>query len=117
LFDTKKEYIRIRRLLIEQSNVITIIRLHAFVFKPYTGQSTSIIIFQKGSQTKDVWFFDVQEDGFKQTGSKKGRRKINEDDLILLRQIWNEKYITEKFFLYRRKIQSQIIISCLWGII
>jgi type I restriction enzyme M protein len=103
LFDTTKEYIRIRKLLIEYSNIIAIIRLHNFVFKPYSGQPTSIIIFQKGSQTQKVWFFDVQEDGFKQTGSKKGRRKINEDDLILLRQIWSDKLITEKSFFVTAK--------------
>jgi type I restriction enzyme M protein len=98
LFDTKKEYVRIRKLLIEQANVIAVIRLHGFVFKPYTGQPTSILIFEKGSCTEKVWFFDVQEDGFKQTGSIKGRRKIQADDLILLRQSWKEKLDTEKSF-------------------
>jgi type I restriction enzyme M protein len=98
LFDTKKEYVRIRKLLIEKANVIAVIRLHGFVFKPYTGQPTSILIFEKGSQTRKVWFFDVQEDGFKQTGSIKGRRKIQEDDLILLRQSWKEKLDTDKSF-------------------
>jgi type I restriction enzyme M protein len=98
LFDTKKEYIRIRKLLLEQANLIAVIRLHSFVFKPYTGQPTSILIFQKGKVTKKVWFFDVEEDGFKKTGSKKGRRKILDDDLIFLRQIWKEKLETEKSF-------------------
>ena len=98
LFDTKKEYVRIRKLLIEQANVIAVIRLHGFVFKPYTGQPTSILIFEKGNVTEKVWFFDVQEDGFKQTGSIKGRRKIQADDLILLRQSWKEKMNTEKSF-------------------
>jgi type I restriction enzyme M protein len=103
LFDTQKEYIRIRKLLIEQSNLIAVIRLHNFVFKPYTGQPTSILIFQKGNVTKNVWFFDVQEDGFKQTGSKKGRRKIQADDLIFLRQIWKEKLVTDKSFFVSAK--------------
>jgi type I restriction enzyme M protein len=98
LFDTKKEYVRIRKLLVEQANVVAIIRLHSFVFKPYTGQPTSILIFEKGSRTKKVWFFDVQEDGFKQTGSIKGRRKIQADDLMLLRQSWKEKLDTNKSF-------------------
>jgi type I restriction enzyme M protein len=98
LFDAKREYIRLRKLLIEQANVIAIIRLHNFVFKPYTGQPTSILIFQKGGQTQKVWFFDVQEDGFKQTGSIKGKRKIDKDDLIYLRQIWNDKLNTDKSF-------------------
>lgn len=105
LFDTQKEYVRIRKLLVEQANVYAIIRLHNFVFKPYTGQPTSIIFFEKGKSTKKVWFFDVQEDGFKQTGSKKGRRKIQEDDLIQLRQIWKEKLETDKsFFVPVKKI-------------
>ena len=62
-----------------------------------------ILIFEKGKSTKKVWFFDVQEDGFKQTGSKKGRRKILNDDLIELRQIWNEKLITDKSFFVTAK--------------
>ena len=98
LFDTKKEYVKIRKLLLEHSEVEAIIRLNSFVFKPYTGQPTSIIIFNKGKTTKKVWFFDVEEDGFKKTGSKKGRRKIQKDDLIFLRQIWKEKLETPKSF-------------------
>ena len=98
LFDTQKEYVRIRKLLIEQANVVAVIRLHSFVFKPYTGQPTSIVFFEKGKSTEKVWFFDVEEDGFKKTGSKKGRRKIQEDDLIQLRQVWKDKAVTDKSF-------------------
>lgn len=103
LFDDKAEYIKIRKILVEYSNVVAIIRLHEFVFKPYTGQPTSIVIFEKGSNTKDIWFYDVEEDGFKKTGSKKGRKKIQLDDLIELRQIWKEKPITKKSFKVKKK--------------
>ncbi len=98
LFDTKKEYIKIRKLLVEHAQVEAVIRLHGFVFKPYTGQPTSILIFKKGKRTDKTWFFDITEDGFKKTGSKKGRRKIMDDDLILLRQIWKEKKETANSF-------------------
>ena len=98
LFDTKKEYVKIRKILLEQAEVEAVIRLHSFVFKPYTGQPTSILIFNKGKKTKKVWFFDVTEDGFKKTGSKKGRRKVIEDDLVLLRQIWKDKAETKNSF-------------------
>lgn len=103
LFDTQKDYIRIRKLLVEQANVVAVIRLHNFVFKPYTGQPTSILIFEKGKTTQKTWFFDVREDGFKQTGSKKGRRKILDDYLIELRQIWKEKLETDKSFFVSAK--------------
>ncbi|MGA7722531.1 MAG: N-6 DNA methylase, partial [Ignavibacteriaceae bacterium] len=107
LFETSKEHIRIRKLLIEGANLEAVIRLHSFVFKPYTGQPTSILIFNKGQRTEKVWFFDVEEDGYKKTGSIKGRRKIEIDDFILLRQIWKDKLITDKsFFVPVKKIIS-----------
>ena len=102
LFDTKSEYIKIRKILVEQAKVIAIIRLHSFVFKPYTGQPTSIIIFEKGKKTEDVWFFDVKEDGFQKTGSKKGRKKIQQDDLLQLRQIWSDKMSTPNSFIVKK---------------
>lgn len=33
------------------------------VFKPYAGVATAILIFVKGGETKDVWFYDMQSDG------------------------------------------------------
>jgi type I restriction enzyme M protein len=98
LFENSKEHIRIRKLLLEEANVQAVIRLHSFVFKPYTGQPTSIIVFNKGEKTKKVWFYDVDQDGYKKTGSIKGRRKIELDDIITLRQIWNDKPLTKKSF-------------------
>ena len=41
-----------------------VVKLPAGVFKPYAGVSTAIVMFTKGGQTKDVWFYDVQADGF-----------------------------------------------------
>jgi type I restriction enzyme M protein len=106
LFESTKEHIRIRKLLLEHTNVEAVIRLHSSVFKPYTGQPTSILIFHKGETTKKVWFFDVNEDGFKKTGSIKGRRKIELDDLILLRQIWKEKKGGNSFFVDLKTITA-----------
>lgn len=107
LFDNQKEYIKIRKILIDEANVEAVIRLHTFVFRPYTGQPTSIIIFNKGTRTKKVWFFDVEEDGFKKTTSKKGRRKIELDDLVQLRQVWEDKLETDKsFFVDVKEIQD-----------
>lgn len=106
LFDLSSENIKIRKILVEQSNIIAIIRLHSFVFKPYTGQPTSIIVFDKSEKTKDVWFFDVEQDGYQKTSSKKGRKKINDDDIILLKQIWKDKLTTSKSFFVNK---TQII--------
>ncbi len=98
LFDENSEYVKIRKILLETCQVKAIIKLHDFVFKPYTGQPTSIVIFEKGNQTKNIWFFDVLEDGFKKTGSKLGRNPIKENDLTLLRQSWQDKEKTSRSF-------------------
>lgn len=98
LFDENAEYIKVRKILLEKCNVIAVIKLHEFVFKPYTGQPTSIVIFEKGNQTKKVWFFDVKEDGFKKTNSILGRPPIDKNDLTLLRQIWADKENSEHSF-------------------
>lgn len=34
------------------------------VFKPYAGVSTAIVVFQKGGITDNVWFYDMEGDGF-----------------------------------------------------
>ena len=43
--------------LFSENNVHTIIRLPKFVFYPYTDIATNIIFFQKGSPTKETWFY------------------------------------------------------------
>ena len=40
------------------------ISLPSGVFRPYAGVSTAIIIFAKGGRTEDVFFYDVESDGF-----------------------------------------------------
>lgn len=108
LFDENIEYVKIRRILLETCDLRAVIKLHEFVFKPYTGQPTSILIFQKGKRTERVWFFDAKEDGFKKTGSKLGRSAIEKNDLILLRQIWKDKENSDHSFTVDiKKIQEQ----------
>src|SRR3989344_4431198 len=98
LFDKSKEYVDLRKILLTTCNVKAIIQLDPFVFKPYTGQPTSILIFEKGSQTKKVWFFDVINDGFKKTQSRKGRPSIKDNDLPLLRELCNDRMDSKNSF-------------------
>lgn len=98
LFDKSSEYIKIRKLLLQTCNVTAVIQLDPFVFKPYTGQPTCILIFEKGNQTKNVWFFDLINDGFKKTSSKKGRPPIKENDILLLKDLWETKEDSKQSF-------------------
>lgn len=98
LFDESQQYAKVRRILLENCDVEAVINLNSYVFRPYTGQPTSILIFKKGAQTKTVWFFEVKDDGFEKSSRKHGRRAIKENNLPLLRQSWNDKVVSDRAF-------------------
>lgn len=64
LFGSSKAHVQLRQHLIENNQLEAVISLPSGVFKPYAGVSTAIIIFAKGGKTDDVFFYDVQSDGF-----------------------------------------------------
>ena len=49
---------KIKKLLTEECNLHTIVRLPNGVFNPYTGIKTNILFFTKGTPTKDIWFYE-----------------------------------------------------------
>ena len=48
----------LKRELLEEFNLHTIVRLPKGVFAPYTGIATNILFFDKAGPTKNVWFFE-----------------------------------------------------------
>jgi type I restriction enzyme M protein len=64
LFGSSKAHVQLRQHLIENNQLEAVISLPSGVFKPYAGVSTAIIIFAKGGKTENVFFYDMQSDGF-----------------------------------------------------
>ena len=50
---------KIKKLLLEECNLHTLIRLPNSVFAPYTSIKTNILFFEKGTPTKDIWYYEV----------------------------------------------------------
>ena len=50
---------KIKKLLLEECNLHTLVRLPNSVFAPYTPIKTNILFFEKGTPTKDVWYYEV----------------------------------------------------------
>jgi type I restriction enzyme M protein len=48
----------LKRELLEEFNLHTIVRLPKGVFAPYTSINTNVLFFEKGQPTQDVWFFE-----------------------------------------------------------
>ena len=66
LFGSSRAHKNIRKELVENQNLIGIISMPSGVFKPYAGVSTAVLIFMKtdAGGTSDVWFYDMEADGF-----------------------------------------------------
>lgn len=64
LFGSSRAHKQLREELIERNQLEGIISLPSGVFKPYAGVSTAILLFTKGGETDQVWFYDVQADGY-----------------------------------------------------
>ena len=66
LFGSQKAHRAIRKELIENNRLVAVISMPSGVFKPYAGVSTAILIFTRTDNggTDNVWFYDMQADGF-----------------------------------------------------
>ena len=66
LFGSSTAHTAIRKELIENNRLEAVISMPSGVFKPYAGVSTGILIFTKTGHggTDNVWFYDMQADGF-----------------------------------------------------
>ncbi|MCF2621580.1 type I restriction-modification system subunit M [Collinsella tanakaei] len=66
LFGSQKAHKAIRKELIENNRLVAVISMPSGVFKPYAGVSTAILIFTRTDNggTDNVWFYDMQADGF-----------------------------------------------------
>lgn len=64
LFGSSQAHRKVRELLIEENQLDGVINLPSGVFKPYAGVVTAILLFTKGGETDQVWFYDVEDDGY-----------------------------------------------------
>lgn len=49
---------RVRQKLLEDCNLHTIIRLPNSVFQPYATVATNLLFFDKGTPTKEIWYYE-----------------------------------------------------------
>ncbi len=64
LFGTGGAFVDARKLMIENSELKAVITAPSGVFKPYAGVSTALLIFTKGGTSENVWFYDMESDGY-----------------------------------------------------
>ena len=89
LFGASKAHQALRKTLVDENQLEAVISLPSGVFKPYAGVSTAIIVFTKGGRTDNVFFYDVQADGFSLDDKREEQPDKNDLPDMLVR--WNKR--------------------------
>lgn len=104
LFGSSKAHKALRKELVENHQLRAVISMPSGVFKPYAGVSTAVLVFTKtgAGGTDQVWFYDMQADGFSLDDK---RSEIADNDIPdIIQRFYNleqeqERQRTEQSFL------------------
>jgi type I restriction enzyme M protein len=85
---------RIKKKMLEECNLHTIVRLPKSVFAPYTTIATNVLFLTKGEPTKDIWYYEHQlPEGVKAYNKTKPMRPSEFDEE---KKWWTKRKETEK---------------------
>jgi len=88
LFGSSGAHIETRKKLIEENRLEAVISMPSGVFKPYAGVSTAVLIFTRGGTTSDIWFYDMEHDGFSLDDK---RQPVAENDIPDILKCWKNR--------------------------
>ena len=89
LFGTDNAKAAIKKKLLEEFNLHTIVRMPSSVFSPYTSITTNILFFDKSKKTENVWFYRVDmPNGYKHFSKTKPMKVEHFDDCVAW---WNDR--------------------------
>jgi type I restriction enzyme M protein len=84
---------RIKKQLVDDFNVHTIVRLGDGVFAPYTEIPSNLIFFEEGTPTKDIWYYELQPPGERKKYSK--TKPIQYEEFEELKKWWDNRVENE----------------------
>lgn len=85
LFGSSNAHVELRKMLVDKCELQGVISMPSGVFRPYAGVSTAVIIFVRGGETRNVWFYDMQADGYSLDDK---RDKLGESDIPDIIEKW-----------------------------
>lgn len=110
LFGSSNAHKNLRKMLIEDCELQGVISMPSGVFKPYAGVSTAVLVFVKGGNTEQVWFYDMQADGYSLDDK---RSRITDNDIPDIISKWNARNPQtdtdrkqKAFFVPRKEIET-----------
>lgn len=84
---------RVREKLLTECNLHTIIRLPNSVFQPYATVATNLLFFNKGTQTREVWYYEHRLPEGQKSYSK--TKPIRLEEFQPIKDWWNNRVESE----------------------
>ncbi|WP_104713708.1 N-6 DNA methylase [Helicobacter cetorum] len=110
LFSNGNAQIEIKKKLLKECNLSTIIRLPKSIFAPYTSIATNILFFDKSKETKETWFYRLDmPEGYKNFSKTKPMKL--EHFKPCFEWLKNKCEIKEGDFYKAKKVSLQEIID------
>lgn len=115
LFGTDNAKVAIKKKLLSEFNLHTVIRLPQSVFSPYTPITTNILFFENTTPTKETWFYRLDmPEGVKHFSKTKPMKLENFDPVI---EWWHDrKEIVEEDFPKAKKYTVQEMMDLNYNI-
>ena len=89
LFGTDNAKINIKKKLLSEFNLHTIVRMPGSVFSPYTSITTNILFFDRTGPTKETWFYRLDmPEGYKHFSKTKPMKLEHFDPVV---GWWNDR--------------------------
>lgn len=95
LFGSDKASLKLREFLLKGCDLQAVITLPSGTFKPYASVATAILIFEKQSVTKSVWFYELSADGFSMSDT---RTPILDNDIPDILECFQDRKEGKKSF-------------------
>lgn len=110
LFGTDNAKVNIKKKLLSEFNLHTIIRMPGSVFAPYTSITTNILFFNNDGATKETWFYRLDmPEGYKHFSKTKPMKLEHFEPVI---QWWNNRQeITADGFDKAKKYTAEELVQ------
>lgn len=89
LFGTDNAKINIKKKLLSEFNLHTIVRMPGSVFAPYTSITTNILFFDRSKPTEETWFYRLDMPSDRKHFSKTKPMELKHFDLVV--EWWNNR--------------------------
>lgn len=94
LFGTDNVKVNIKKNLLRDFNLHTIIRMPGSVFSPYTSITTNILFFDHDGPTKETWFYRLDmPEGYKHFSKSKPMKLEHFDPVV---EWWDDRHAIEQ---------------------